>query len=310
MISFRFHLVSLTAIFLALAIGIGIGATVVDQATVNTIRSQLRSVERRATATNTENDALRGDVGRWQRFGDQGAAALVRGKLDAPVIVVGVQGIDRKPVDAFRQLLVASGARLQGTVWFTSKLKLANPDDLRSAQAILGVTTARPDAVRRSLASRLAEGWIPGGAPTVLPALRDAGFVDFEPPSGDLVDLTTVPPAGTLTVVVSGARAEVPNAEVAVPFVNGLVARAPNAVLAAEAGRDASADQPAERAVYLRPLRDDAAVGNRLTTLDNLEDLRGRIAAVLALAALVEGKTGHYGVGRGAQRLVPEVSPP
>jgi hypothetical protein len=309
MISFRFHLVSLTAIFLALAIGIGIGATVVDQATVNTIRSQLRSVERRATATNTENDALRGDVGRWQRFGDQGAAALVRGKLDVPVIVVGVQGIDRKPVDAFRQLLVASGARLQGTVWFTSKLKLANPDDLKSAQAILGVTTARPDTVRRNLATRLAEGWIPGGAPTVLPALRDAGFVDFEPPSGDFVDLNAIPPAGALTVVVSGARAEVPNNEVAAPFVTALVGRAPNVVLAAEAGRDASADQSAERAVYLGPLLDDAAVGNRLSTVDNLEDVRGRIAAVLALAALVEGKTGHYGVGPGAQRLVPEVGP-
>jgi hypothetical protein len=309
MISFRFHLVSLTAIFLALAIGIGIGATVVDQATVNTIRSQLRSVERRATATNAENDLLRGDVGRWQRFGDQGAAALVRGKLDVPVIVVGVQGIDRKPVDAMRQLLVASGARLQGTVWFTSKLKLANPEDVKGLQGILGVTTARADALRRAVSGRLAEGWTPGGAPTVLPALRDAGFVDFEPPSGDPVDLTVVPPAGALTVVVSGGRAEVPNAEVAAPFVSALVTRTPNTVLAAEAGRDATADQPAERAVFLRPLLDDSAVGQRLSSVDNIEDVRGRIATVLALAALVEGKTGHYGVGRGAQRLVPEVGP-
>lgn len=309
MISFRFHLVSLTAIFLALAIGIGIGATVVDQATVDQIQRNLDSAKQRATATNSENDALREDVGRWQRFGDEGAPAFVRGKLDVPVIVVGVQGIDRKPVDAFRQLLVASGARLQGTVWFTSKLKLANPEDIRSVQAILGSTTARADTLRRTVASRLAEGWIPGGPPTVLPALRDAGFVDFEPPSGDPVDLSAIPPAGALTVVVSGGRAEVPNAEVAVPFVTTLVARTPNTVLAAEAGRDASADQPAARAVYLRPLLEDSAIGNRLTTVDNLEDLRGRIAAVLALAALVEGKTGHYGVGTGAQRMMPEVAP-
>jgi hypothetical protein len=309
MISFRFHLVSLTAIFLALAIGIGIGATVVNQATVETIQSNLEEAKRRATATNTENDALREDVGEWQRFGDQGAAALVRGKLDVPVVVVGVQGIDRKPVDAFRQLLIASGARLQGTVWFTSKLRLSNPEDLERAQGILGSISTRPEVLRRAIAARLAEGWTPGGQPTVLPALRDAGFLDFEPPSGDPVDLTAFPPPGVLSVVVSGRRAEVANVDVAVPFVTALLGRAPNTVLAAEAGRDATADQPAERAVYLRPLLGDSNIANRLTTVDNLEDLRGRIAAVLALAALVEGKTGHYGVGTGAQRMMPEVAP-
>jgi hypothetical protein len=55
-------------------------------------------------------------------------------------------------------------------------------------------------------------------------------------------------------------------------------------------------------------LLDDSATANRLSSVDNLEDVRGRIAAVLAIAALTEGKTGHYGVGRGAERLVPEVS--
>jgi hypothetical protein len=307
MVSFRFHLVSLTAIFVALALGIGIGAGVVDRKTVDFLEGRLKTVENRATATNAENDRLRADTSQWQRFGDQGAAAFVRGKLTSPVVVVGVQGIDRKPVDALRQLLLASGARLQGTVWFTSKLKLGNPDDVRSLQGILGAPTTRPDALRRAMAQRLAEGWLPGGPPTVLPGLRDAGFVDFEAPSGELVDLATIPSAGALTVVVSGATPDVPNADVAAPFVTALVARAPNTVLAAEGGHGATADKPAQRAVFLRPLLSDSGSANSLSTVDNLEDVRGRIAAVLAVAALAEGKTGHYGVGRGAERLVPEV---
>ena len=243
------------------------------------------------------------------QFGDQGATAFVRGQLESPVIVVGVQGVDRKPLDAFRQLLLSSGARLQGTVLFTSKLELSNPDDVRALQAIVGVPTARSDLLRRAMATRLAEGWLPGGAPTVLPALRDAGFVEFEPPSGEPVDLAAVPPAGTLTVLVSGPSAEVPNAEVAQPFVTSLVIRAANSVLVAEAGREATADAPAQRAVFLSPILDDEAIANRLSTVDNLEEVRGRVAAVLALVGLVEGKTGHYGTGRGAQRLVPEVGP-
>ncbi|MBV9932696.1 MAG: copper transporter, partial [Actinobacteria bacterium] len=80
MINFRYHLVSLTAVFLALAIGIAMGATVVDQATVKLLRSQLDSVRTRANNTNTQNDALRAEVSRWRRFADQGDE-LVRGVL-------------------------------------------------------------------------------------------------------------------------------------------------------------------------------------------------------------------------------------
>lgn len=308
MISFRFHIVSLTAIFLALAIGIAIGAGVVDRQTVAFLEQRLDDVRDNADQTSAENDRLEADVSQWERFGDEGAAALVRGKLNAPVVVVGVQGVDRRTVDDLRQLLVAAGARLQGTVWFTNKLKLANPDDVRELQGILGVASARPDTLRRALAARAAEGWVQGGAPTILPALVEARFVDFEAPSGEPVDVALLVPAGTFTVVVSGARAEVPNVELTAPFVSALVQRFPTTVLAAEPGREATPDRPGERAVFLRPLRGDTAVADKLATVDNLEDLRGRVAAVLAVAGLTEGKTGHYGIGPGAQRLVPEVS--
>ena len=44
MINFRFHLVSLTAVFLALGIGIAVGATVVDRATVDFLETRLKGV--------------------------------------------------------------------------------------------------------------------------------------------------------------------------------------------------------------------------------------------------------------------------
>ena len=51
MINFRYHLVSLTAVFLALAAGITIGAGVVDRATVTRIEGQLRNVDSRREST-------------------------------------------------------------------------------------------------------------------------------------------------------------------------------------------------------------------------------------------------------------------
>ena len=67
MVNFRFHLVSLTAVFLALAAGITIGAGVVDRATVDQIERRLTDVDARRQATNDENDQLRADLGQIGR---------------------------------------------------------------------------------------------------------------------------------------------------------------------------------------------------------------------------------------------------
>jgi hypothetical protein len=308
MISFRFHIVSLTAVFLALAIGIGIGATVVDQATVDTIEGQLRNVERRANETNQRNDALQSDLDQWQRFGEEGALELVRGRLDMPVLLVGIQGVDREPVDALRQALAAAGGQVQGTVWFTSKLKLENPEDVQALQGILGVTAARPDTLRRTLAGRLVAGWTPESGPSLLPALRDAKFLDYEAPEGAPVDPALVGAPGTYFVVISDADPELPNDQIAVPFTMALAERMPGRVLAAEPATPATDERPAARGAFLAPLRADANLAARLSSVDNLEDVKGRIAAVLALDALADGKTGHFGVGSGTRSL-PEPSP-
>jgi hypothetical protein len=309
MISFRFHIVSLTAIFLALAIGIGVGAGVVDRKTVDFLKGRLNQVEKRADATNARNDELQADLDLWRRFGEQGADAFVRSRITAPVLLFGVRGIDTKPVDALRESLVAAGARVQGTVWFTDKLKLGDPEDVRSLQGILGVATVRTDVLRRAVATQLAQGMVPGGPPSVLPALQAAGFLDFEAPSGAPVELATLPLPESYFVVVSAARPTIANDQVALPFTTTLAPLVPNRVLAADIGRPASGDAKAERAVFVGPLREDPNVNNKLSTIDNVEDPRGRVAAIYAIVALVEGKPGHFGVGSGAKRLVPEVAP-
>jgi hypothetical protein len=310
MISFRFHIVSLTAIFLALAIGIGIGAGVVDRKTVDFLKGRVDDVSDRADRTSAENAELRADRDLWRRFGEQGGDAFVQGRLSAPVLLVGVRGIDAKPVDALRDILVAAGARVQGTVWFTDKLKLGDPDDVRALQAILGVASARPEVLRRATATRLAQGMAPDGvASSVLPALRSAGFVDFEAPSGEPVDLATVPAPESYFLVISAARPTLANDQVAIPFTTALAPLLPNRVLAADIGHPAAGKEPAEHGVFVGPLREDGDVNTRLSTIDNVEDLRGRVAAIYAMVALVQGKSGHFGVGSGAKRLVPEVAP-
>ncbi len=311
MVNFRFHLVSLTAVFLALAVGIGLGATVVDQATVDVLQRRLDGVSERVDRTDRENQRLGDDLGRWSKFAEEASNESVEGRLaDVPVVVVGVQGTERAPVEALQASLVAAGARYQATLWFTSKLRLEKPEDINDLARILGATARAPDPLRQAAVARLASALAgaDADAPLLLRALRDAAFVDVEAPGDDDVALDGLS-SGTRFVVVSGAEAEVPNEQLAVPFAAQLADAARGRVLAAEPGREPQgSDQPGQRAVFVGPLRDNASVSSLLTTVDNLEDFRGRFAVVYALRDLARGKVGQYGVGPRATSLVPETA--
>jgi len=307
-INFRFHLVSLTGIFLALGIGIAVGATVVDRATVDALQSRLDGVERRVDTTDRENERLQRDLGRWSSFATQGGRVSLSGRLDGvPVLILGVRGIDRKPVDELRQALEAAGARLGGTAWLTSKFKLQKPEDVAQLAQIVGVVPRNVLSVRRNALTRIA-GELAAEKPSgLLVALRDAAFVDFEDPPGAPVDFAAVPVAGTRFVVVSGSGAEVSDEDLAIPLTSQLGRVARTRVLAAEAGRDRSkTGTPAQRARFVGPLRTDEGLAGLLSTVDNIEDFRGRFAAVYAVRDLGAAKVGNYGVGRGAGSLVPE----
>ncbi len=309
MINFRFHLVSLTAIFLALGIGIAVGATVVDRATVDFLETRLKGVERRLDSTDTENAKLTAELDRWSAFADQARDESVAGRLEGvPVLVFGVQGMDRRPVEDLRVSLASAGAVLRGTVWFTSKLALGNDEDAVALAELLDVAPRGGDPVRRSMINLLSAELAGQTATGLLAKLREAAFVEIEP-AADGVDPATVAVEGTRFVVASDDKSDVANEDLAVPFAGELAGSAPARVLAVEPGRDADGPRrPAVRAVFVGPLRTDDQVSPLLSTVDDLEDFRGRFAAVYALRDLGTGKVGHYGVGPGAARLVPETA--
>ena len=58
MINFRFHIVSLVAVFLALALGIVIGSTVIDRAIVDNLNDRLDTIKRESSETDKRNDEL------------------------------------------------------------------------------------------------------------------------------------------------------------------------------------------------------------------------------------------------------------
>jgi hypothetical protein len=315
MLNLRYHVVSLIAVFLALGIGVIMGATVIDRVTVDQLQKRLDSVASSDTKTRKENDRLNTQLRTWDRFVDQGRTELLADQLKGvPVLLVGVDGIDRKSVGDLRSGLEAAGATVQGTLWLNDKLNLHSQADTNALAAALGLPEDSPDATRAAAFSKLA-GVLQGtGDPAgVIPALRQGGFVDYEtPPSATSTSAPTttspgrgaIPIAGTRSIIVSGAGARLDDDTMTMPFVTQLALGGAQ-VVAAEAGQDT----PGGRDVFVSRILNRPETAALVSTVDNLESFIGQAATVLATRDLGKEPAGHYGVGPGAQRLMPEPPP-
>lgn len=312
MINLRYHIVSLVAVFLALGMGIVMGSTVIDRVTVDALNNKLDDVRKSINGIRDENNRLRGQVGLGQQFAESTRDDLLRGHLrGVPVMIVGVSGVDRKPVDALRQALVTAQATVEGTVWFTPKMRLANDNDVRALATALDLPVDRPDVVRRQALAKVVTARDPAATDNgPMAALGAAGFLTYDAPPPPTSTSTSAPPTlaslpmpSTRFVVVSGAGAEVGDDILAVPLVQTL-SQTTGRVVAVESG----VDEPVQggRAVFVGLLRNDASA--RLSTVDNLESPMGQTATVLALEDLGVPRYGHYGVGPGAQRVLPAPS--
>lgn len=338
MINFRYHVVSLIAVFLSLAIGVIMGSAVIDRAIVNRLEDQQKNLESRITGVEKENDDLRAEnrdlKSTAELLTEQGSQRLLAGTLPAvPVMVVATRGSKSAGFDDLLSLLDTSGADQRGVLWLTDRFSLDSDDEVRDLTAALNAPrTLSVGALRRLALTRLAtmlrdlagpitinDPSVPSTsttsttepseastpAPRLFVALRDAGFIDFDAPEGQADDIGPQLMPGTRLVLVSGGDADVPAGDVALPFAEQLVIDRPGVpnvgLLAAEditVGDDTAAD-------YVVALRDEDGVAGRLSTVDNLGDFAGRLAAVLAISDLGDGRVGHYGVGPGAQRLLP-----
>ncbi len=307
MVNLRYHVVSLIAVFLALTVGIVMGSTVVDRVTVDALNQRVNSVGKSVSNAQAENSRLSNQLGAVQDFATQARDQLVRGRLrGVPVVVVAIAGVDRKHVDELRQALVGSQATMAGTLWLTAKMRLDNENDVRSLATTVNVGLDRPEVIRRQALAKLTEALAgstdPGPNPT-LAALVSAGFVTYEAPPGQAIATIATNaalPPGLRIVMVSGAGADVGDDQVALPLTQDL-SQPPARLVVAESGQDSAGG----RGVFVGLVRKDDAIAPRVSTVDNMESPMGQAAVVLALEDLAGTRTGHFGVGPGAQRLLP-----
>ncbi|HUC60105.1 MAG TPA: copper transporter [Streptosporangiaceae bacterium] len=117
MIDFRYHLVSIVAVFLALAIGIVLGAVALQPKVANTLHTESERALKQNDQLNAEISKLKAQVAADGQFGVAAAGILLPHLLQGEkVVLVTAPGADGSAVSGITSALLASGATLTGTV--------------------------------------------------------------------------------------------------------------------------------------------------------------------------------------------------
>ncbi|GAB2637287.1 copper transporter [Gordonia jinhuaensis] len=298
MISFRHHVFSVIAIFLALAVGLAIGAGFLGD------RSSGSSDD--AAELRHRNGELTAQVNSANSFADAVGARAIAGSLrDSSALIVTTPTASPDDVAAVATLLKSAGASSAGQLTLTDQFlsdsasaKLGTIVD-QSIPADKPLRTELTDSGGRTgdligallLTKDDAGGDEPSSTATAgLQALRQGGFVDFADGSLRTAKYVVVVTGGALPAD-SGARGQI--------VANCAAALADRAQAGVLSGRSGSADGPSPVAV----VRANRTLAEELSTVDNLEQPSGRLTTVLALSDRPNGKTGAYGTGRGADSV-------
>jgi hypothetical protein len=293
MISFRFHLVSLVAVFLALGLGVLAGTTVINQNLVRRLEDRTADAERDAA----EDEAR---VAIWSAFGEVVFDYLVPGRLaGTEVVLVTQEGTDETAVADARRALEEAGADMLGLLTVSDRMALTDDSSRGELAAIVGgLATDEPAELASIAASEMASELAFGaGESDVLAELIRQEFVlvgGREVAEGVVRSLD-----GNEAVVVIGGWRERPTPApeaFLVPLVEGLVAD----------GAPAAAGESFQtRTPFVTLLRDDPTVNGEIATQDNVDQVSGQVGLVLAVENVLAGMPGHYGTKDGADAMIP-----
>lgn len=310
MIDFRYHVVSIVAIFLALATGIALGAgplsdeisggLVSEAERDRTEKEDLRTDLAAASSVSDFNDAFSDAIGPTvlgERLGSQSVTLLT------------LPGSDAETVDALGASVERAGGTVAGEVGVTESL--LDPANRTTAQSLAtqvldGVegTPSLEDATsyeivgyavgRGLLTADPAGSDLDAKAEEIQSAFEGGEFLAYEG------DLTT---RGTLLLVVAGSPDGTIEAGVDELMSSLVGAMDSVAVGAVVAGPTTAADDGGA----VSAVRDNEAA-DTVSTVDVAHIASGRVATMLALAQQAAGETGQYGVGDGADEAVPELA--
>lgn len=306
MINFRYHVVSLTAVFLALAVGLVLGTAALNGTLTDNLNDQVGELRKSNEQYRGQVQHLTQEANKKEDFDRQLAPRILAGTVkDRRVLVLALPGADDKAISGTEQMLGYGGATVTGEVKLTSTFTdPANSDalgDLASAKLPVDIHTTLPnnaDGVESSAA--LLAAVLMKQTRAVSKDSRTTVLTAYSTGQNLTVGKAVTGPAEAV-VVVAGTPATDNDAAKRNAASLTVVRQFAKAGQTLVAGPGTSGDGNVIAAV-----RGDGALSSSVSTVDTLNLVQGQITTVLALAEQLAGTAGQYGLGDGAADLLPK----
>ncbi|PKW28312.1 copper transporter [Phycicoccus duodecadis] len=306
MIDFRYHIVSIVSIFLALAVGIVLGAGPLQGEIGSTLQNEIAGLRDDKAQLNTERDALQAKVEQRDAYLAAVSSRVLAGTLtERTVALVVLPGADAAASEAVTEAVDAAGGRIASTTsvsadWVSTNQKVAGTRDRLVQQAAKDAAVDPGSAAaltpRDVLLATLLTRTAPAGdsgpddetARAALQTLADGGLLSIDAPAFTRAELV---------VVLSGAvtdgseQVRTGTAQRWVGLAAALDARSRGVVVAADIE-----SEPTGTSV-LTTLREDSAVSKAVSGVDDVASPTGVASVVFGLAEQNGGSAGQYGLG-------------
>ena len=309
MISLRQHAFSLASVFLALAVGVVLGSGFLSDTLLSSLRDEKRDLYTQINGLNDQKNVLTEKLSAANNFDNQLVSRIVHDALGGKTVVI-FRTPDAKDDDvaAVSKIVGQAGGAVTGTVSLTQEFVDAN-----SAEKLRTVVNSSILPAGTQLSTKLVDQGSQAGdllgitllinpnptpavedvqRDTVLAALRDTGFITYQP--SDHMG------AANAAIVITGGALPQDAGNQGVSAARFSAALAPHGSGTLLAGRDGSSTGGAAVAVT----RADAGMAAAVSTVDDVDTAPGRITAILGLHDLINGgHVGQYGTGHGATSI-------
>lgn len=332
MIDFRYHVVSIVAVFLALATGLVLGASLLNAPLIEQVTSandaliaDKEELRDELTESQSQAESLQGSLAALAPF-------ALRDQLPGDsVVIVELPGADTNVTTGLSDAVLDAGGEVEGVVavqeaW-TEQADIDVLDGLVARLTQDGIDFPEDGDAHGRAAVLLAHALVldpadnasgrtqaeappddpeasgstisPEAVTTILEGLSQGGFLE----------LTEAPAArAVLAIVVAPPAPE--EVDDRTPVVNeawvGIATALDDVGLAAVLVGPASA---ATDGGVIDELRANEAAATIVSTVDSVEEGAGRVATVLALSSQLSGQNGHYGQVDAEGGPLPVVSP-
>ena len=310
MIDFRYHLVSLISVFLALAVGVVLGAGPLQNSLGTALNDQVTALRENRNATQAKLEQTETAVNERDSYIIQAATSLLPGTLASKnVAMVLLPDAKAEDADAIAAQLKNAGATVTGRVSLTSTWVDLSRENYRSTfsgqvQGHLGSTNSK-DA-NGILGEALAKALTANDDSSRV--LMDMLSVTADKSGTPFVSVDSTPTAAAEMIVVVGPRPQASSGKGATveaspgedpkawaKALEGTAGRAPTVVVGSADGDGG----------VVGIIRSEKA---KVTTIDSVGQIAASVSTPLALASTRAGTTGHYGFDKGAEAVMPPVT--